>query len=197
MALILPGRFVFLHVPKTGGNWVRRVLETNFEGVELDLDTVNGNPWAPYGHNDLADVGHRAPFRFAFVRHPVDFWRSFWRYRMRKGWQSGHEIDSRCADDDFDRYVDKVVSNLPGYASRMFSRFVGDPVDEIEFIGKQESLAEDLSAALRLCGCGLPATAFDGAPKNASADGAADFTVEQRTALSFAEREGIERFGYG
>jgi len=198
MALILPGHFLYLHVPKTGGKWTKNVLRRNYPGARLLNESTHGNVWAKRGHCDLQDVGHMEPFRFAFVRHPVDFWRSFWRFRMKHTWQPGHEIDSRCMDNDFDAYVEKVLANLPGYASQMFARFVGPVEDEIEYIGRQETLVEDLREALTRAGVWHDGVDLSFGRVNAGQDATAGvaFTPQQWAALSDAESEGMERYGY-
>ena len=199
MALIVPGKFVFLHIPKTGGRWTKAVLKQRFPDARVVRKTTHGNPWARYGHPDLEDLYRYKTFRFAFVRHPVDWWRSFWRYRMRTKWQPDHEIDSQCMDDNFDTYVEKVLANMPGYVSEMFTRFVGERSSEIEFVGKQERLVEDLMVALRMSGNPVDRILLEFPPTNASpaATDHVNFTRAQRAALSAAERDGIKRFGYG
>ncbi len=198
MALVLPGKFLFLHVPKTGGKWVKYVLHRAFPESTMLRRTNHGNRWAHFGHGDLEDVADREEFRFAFVRHPVDFWRSYYRYRARTKWEPNHEIDSLCMDHGFDKYIDNVLKNLNGYASRMYSRYVGEPGSEIDFIGKQENLIKDLSKALMLAGMDPAQVDLNSRPKNTGAPATEDigFTAEQYTDLAEAEREGIERFGY-
>ena len=78
--MIIADKFVFVHVPKTGGTWVRRVLERGPEAWKVRVIYP--------GHHCLAgvDVGSRLPF--AFVRNPWD-WNisraSFWNGQYVNG----------------------------------------------------------------------------------------------------------------
>jgi hypothetical protein len=198
MAVVVPGRFIYLHVPKTGGKWMKLVLDRNFPGAKRITSTTHGNTWARYGHPDLLDVANRREFRFAFVRHPVDWWRSLWRHYARRGWNMKLELDRTLRDDDFDTFIAHALERLPGYASRMFSRFVGEPGSEIDFIGRQENLEADLRRALELAG--VDVSGLDLTIPRANEGGAntahLQFSAAQRKALTLAEREGMERFGY-
>jgi hypothetical protein len=200
MAVVLPGKLVYLHVPKTGGKWVKRVLFGGISGARLFRETNHGNQWAKSAHCDLEDLKDVAGFRLAFVRHPADWWRSYWRYQQTHGRfrNESLELVRLVKADTFERYVDNVLERLPGYASRMFSRFVGEPGQEIDFIGKQENLTSDLRTALGLAGFDL--SAFDFSASRINEGGTTtehfEFSPEQRRALSLAESAGIERFGY-
>ncbi|HTU79973.1 MAG TPA: sulfotransferase family 2 domain-containing protein [Solirubrobacteraceae bacterium] len=91
-------------------------------------------------------------FTFAFVRHPFEFWLSYWGYRMRTGWDPDNRIDAAAASEDFEEFVDILVARAPGAASTMYESYVGPPGEEIDFIGRHERLADDLCLALRLAG---------------------------------------------
>ena len=89
MALILKNGAVFLHIPKTGGNWVTRILE------ELDLiDTEVPHKhadvchffsqWSKQGRGifggrlgrDRSQAKQDKPFMFCFVRNPLSWYES-------------------------------------------------------------------------------------------------------------------------
>jgi hypothetical protein len=104
-------------------------------------------------HADLAatsDYGDR--YTFAFVRHPLDWWRSFWAFRMRRGWQPGHPIDSRASSPDFDEFIGQVLEHLDGHLAERFGSYIGPPEAPISFIGRFESLIDDLVRALTAAG---------------------------------------------
>lgn len=198
MALVIPGRLVFIHIPKTGGTWVKTNLRPQIGGV-IYTKANHANSWAHHGHPDLKDLRDIEGFRFAFVRHPVDWWLSYWRHRQRRGgrWDLDLQLDRDVKAESIDQYVSNILDRRHGYASRMFSRFVGEPGNEIDFIGKQEGLASHLKRALRLSGYDARKIKFGKGRRNEGAVVAEDtFSDEQRRALSRAEFEGIERFGY-
>jgi hypothetical protein len=191
----------FLHVPKTGGNWVNQALAVAGVPCQTVQKARHPQSWAGYGHADLGDLAGITVFRFAFVREPTDWWRSFWAYRMRTGWDAQHEIDSVCRSDHFGVFIEQVVARLPGYISRMYERFVGMPRHEIEYVGRFENLAEDLIWALRRAGETFDDTAirhYVATKVNASDYSrlTAVFPPGLRHALQDAEKQAIQRFGY-
>lgn len=200
MALIVPGRLIYLHVPKTAGKWTKSVLRPQLAGAKLFNATNHGNEWARYGHPDFEDVRGLEGFRFAFVRHPVEWWRSYWRHhQVRGGFKNERlELVRLTRAETFDEYVDNVLTRLPGFASRMFARYVGEPGDEVDFIGRHERMKEDLRTALDMAGLDVDAIDLSAPPTNSGGEDTEhfDFSPAQRAALSLAEAEGIERFGY-
>jgi len=198
MALVIPGRLVFIHVPKTAGTWVKQVLRPQIGGV-IYTRTNHGNPWAKAGHPDLEDLRDIDGFRMAFVRHPVDWWLSFFRHRMRRGsWNLELELDRSIMTKSIDRYIENILKNQRGFASRMFAEFVGEPGSEIDFIGKQENFGADLRRGLSLAGFDVNALDLSAGRKNSGGKKTAHyrFSADQQRRLSEAEQQGIERFGY-
>ncbi len=149
-----------MHIPKTGGTWVTEVL--GVAGVPNKYLWRRSQPPGPSigtyravspAHADLAatsDYGDR--YTFAFVRHPLDWWRSFWAFRMRMGWQRDHPIDALASSPDFDEFIRRVVEHLDGHLAKRFSTYIGPPEAPISFIGRFESLVDDLVRALTAAG---------------------------------------------
>jgi hypothetical protein len=190
MATVVTAGIRFLHVPKTGGIWVTGAMFAS--GVAA---------WRPESlpfHADLADSREYADrFTFAFVRHPLAFWRSYWGYRMREGWDPDSDLDRQAASPDFEEFVNRVIEFAPGGAEATFERFVGTTGDEIDFVGRHERLADDLVAALRSAGEGFDESALRAHPHaNVSDYDKAPAIYTRRTAerLAECERATIERF---
>src|SRR3954466_5057152 len=142
-AALVGDRALFIHFPKTGGSWATHAMRG--AGVELRPFTVH--------HPTLEGLpGYQDRFRFGFVRHPLTWWQSYWRYRMERGWDPGHVVDSQARAEQFEAFAANVVERVPGYLSEKYSEFLGPPEDEIEFIGRFEQLADDLVTALKLAG---------------------------------------------
>jgi hypothetical protein len=81
----------------------------------------------------------------------------------------------------------------------MFEAYVGSPGSEIEFIGRQERLLDDLVTSLRQAGEQFDENAIRNLePANVSdrVRFPAALTHEAREALLWSERETLERFGY-
>jgi hypothetical protein len=142
--LILP-QSCFLHVPKTGGSWVKKaIIASGISCTELILD---GNP-----HPGLMDCPDPNKFKFAFVRHPVNLYRSYWQFKMTNGWDPANRLDVECRSTSFHQFVRNVLDQFPGIYGENLVKFVGPPEDEIEFVGKYENLVEDLILALKYAG---------------------------------------------
>lgn len=201
MSTSLLTRSIFVHVPKTAGLWVNHVLTAAGIPHQVLSEQTYARSWAHYGHADLRDLAKYDLFKFAFVRHPLDWWRSFCGFRMNTGWYPEHEIDSVCRSDNFCEFVEQVIEKLPGYASLMYERFVGSVANRIEFVGRYENLAEDLIRALTLANEPFDVEVVRKQPQikvNASdyQVRAAEYTPELAEALAQAERKAIIRFGY-
>ncbi len=81
----------FLHTPKTGGSWAYAAMLAAGIRLQHPAQPANLSPrarhYADAGHPGLAEIeGPDGLFTFAFVRHPLAWWRSFWGHRMREGW---------------------------------------------------------------------------------------------------------------
>lgn len=150
MPTLVTPRTRFLHIPKTGGTWVSQALPA--AGVPV-RELARASPGVVAAHAGLAETeDHADRFTFAFVRHPLDWWRSFWGHRMRVGWEPDHVIDSRACSEDFDEFIAQVVEHLPGHLNERFCRYVGPPEAPISFVGRFETLVDDLCAALTAAG---------------------------------------------
>jgi hypothetical protein len=177
MALLLKNGAVFLHIPKTGGTWIRKVLE--------DLDLVAGP--LGHGHSDLdraywhAKLHHdfkvlryiardwgRSPraqkkmspraFKFCFVREPLGWYESWWRFMMSLNWRVlGDETDPHkwhpnamlngLGSPDFNAFMHNLNRKRPGYVTEMYGWYVRPGVD---FVGKLENMQHDLLKAFSL-----------------------------------------------
>lgn len=170
MAILLKSGDIFLHIPKTGGNWVTRVLAEQ----NLILDVIG------HKHSDVAHtfslnseingkllkyfikkkIGllKSKPFVFCMVRHPLSWFESWYKYMSqdkirwkcwgRKGivasWHPNAPLD-RCCHTSFEDFLHWIVDNRPGYVSHLLNAYTYEGVD---FVGKQENLACDLVDAL-------------------------------------------------
>jgi len=220
MALRLTNGAVFLHIPKTGGNWVREVLEeAGLSAGEVghkhaDADRVLLDPYLTAGPIRRVAWWARGgpptldpPFMFCFVRHPLTWYPSWFRYMSRRGWNQWplrrgpydwhpcHELNA-TASLGFDEFVDKALEAAPGYLTRLASWYTRRGVG---FVGRQERLLDDTIEAL-----GRMELAFDEsairkrAPVNTS--GGAGFEAQWEPTLRDrvlrAEAAYLRRFGY-
>ena len=150
-------------------------------------------------HPGLSDCPCPEKFKFAFVRHPLGLYRSYWQFKMTYGWDPHNELDQLCKADDFSTFVRSVLSRLPGVYSRSLHEFVGAPGHEINFIGRYENLVEDLVRALHLAGENFDESAIRALPPTNVSDKSAfpaNFAPGLEAQVLQAEAEAISRFGY-
>lgn len=176
MAIILKGGAVFLHLPKTGGSWVSQVLrECGLVHRELrkphkHLDAERVLRAYPAGLcNRFGRIASRRlpraaepelPFMFCFVRHPVRWYESWYKYASHPqvGWKSFGRAGDPAAwhpnamlnglgADEFPEFVRRVIEGRPGYVSEMYSWYDRPGV---RFVGRQERLSDDLVEVLRI-----------------------------------------------
>lgn len=217
MALVLP-HSIFLHVPKTGGTWVRTAIDR--AGIPNRESNRGQEPLGFRFHTDLTNTTDRGPlnltfrrrpgtwyipggrFCFAFVRNPLDWYRSYWAHRMRKGWKPRHKIDSVCASDEFETFVGHMLEKFPGYVSELYELYTGPEADEIGFVGRQENLVPDLIRALRDAGEPFDEGRIrETGPVNLGSELQAwseksRYSPQLEEAVRRAEHRAMKRFGY-
>jgi len=139
MALRLPTGATFLHVPKTGGTYVRKALQA----AGVFSEPFKGK------HEPIAWQDIQGPV-FMVVRHPVALLRSYWLHMMTYGWSAEREFDD-CQHTDLVAFLQRIAEEAPGAVGRLYSAFY-DPVEAEACVGHTESLTADLVAFLDECG---------------------------------------------
>lgn len=162
MAIILKNDVLYLHIPKTGGNWLTKIAS------EQGLTVAKiGNKHGTYDHtvnrgsifakNGLRDAFNRRvylsdhPRVFCVVRHPLRWYESWFKYQTAKAWRDWGESGNMkrwhvMSDmninkaDDFNAFMSLVNKNTPGYVSQLYARYVNNGA--ARFL-RNETLAED------------------------------------------------------
>jgi hypothetical protein len=152
---LLDSNALFLHIPKTGGSWVEKTLGE--AGIRSEQPaTIEG---VTYRHCLVSMFRDRYPFVFTFVRHPLRWYESWWKFQagiwreFEPGvWHPQRTLE-KCRADDFPEFIRNCMEHEPGYVSRMYEWYVG-PVgyEHVQFVGRHERLAEDLVRVLKLLG---------------------------------------------
>lgn len=221
-----------LHIPKTGGSWVTSVLEKN----DL-IAGHSGHMHADYDRNQLRvtlpKTGRQhlyeayrfarkrllrpfqgapappptEPFRFCFVRHPLSWYESWWKFNQGRGWQDWGTQNSETdwhpnstlnglASDDFNQFMRNVVQARPGYVTELYYSYTKPG---ISFIGKTENLREDLSSVLEQLGHRVPEeTIYDSPKENISKldQSSIEWDPELKQLVTKLEINSLLHFGY-
>lgn len=205
MALLLP-RSLFFHIPKTGGSWVRRAVKR--AGIPAD-EVI---PDVPAARLQPGDLIHALPmqlqirnrFRFAFVRHPLTYYQSYWSYRMKVGWDPERNVvDRKYRSDDFETFVRSVLAKVPdGWVSAVYERYLGTDFLGFDFVGQMERLSDDLVVALTFAGETFNEEALRDTPLENTASQEQEwvprcqYTPDLRALVCRAERRAMRHFGY-
>ena len=184
MAVQLKCGAVFLHIPKTGGSWVTRVFEAlDLVGHEIGhkhsdmVRVLNEGRFGGFTQvvrdvvvpklgkkaRELTAWPAAAPtpvdgvYRFCFVRHPLNWYESWWKYESSHGWKTFGDVNNvedwhpnaalnGLGEDDFNTFMRNIVERYPGYVTELFGLYTQPG---ISYIGKQESLTDDLVHVLK------------------------------------------------
>lgn len=195
MALELP-HSIFFHIPKTGGTWVRQAIRN----ADIPVNEVGG--WNFMQMEDLHGYfKHAKPctvqafgkLRFAFVRHPLTWHQSMWVFNMRTNWK--HSEFPRTQS--FTESMEAMLRDYPGYVSRLYEFY-----SDVEYVGRYESLADDLVNALRIAEEEFDEAALRATlPVNRSASlpqwtNQCRYTPELACRVIASEKDAMERYGY-
>lgn len=142
---------VFYHISKTGGTWVTHVLQHLYPDVELLRIEVPGRGVSFREHatyKDMNDYDIKGKFSFAFVRDPVSWYESYFRFKKdREDWNGNclTEFFSNDINDFVNMTLDKYEQ---GFVTDLYKEHLGEDGGALDFVGKQENLREDLIKAL-------------------------------------------------
>jgi hypothetical protein len=202
MAVLLP-KSIYVHLMKTGGWSVRHAISR----MKLHMGEI-GRGHDPASLLPLAARNNR--FTFVFIRNPLMWYRSYWAYRMQvnwiivhqkqpiTGWQTfGSVLDFECRAYQFEIWLRNVLEFVPeGFLSRIYRIYT----EGVDYVGRVESLTQDLSQALTLAGENFSPNLLDELPKrnvtNSRFTDVATVPKELAERVMMAESYIVDRWGY-
>ncbi|SIS57531.1 hypothetical protein SAMN05421759_101516 [Roseivivax lentus] len=179
MALLLKDDIVYLHIPKTGGNWLTKILSdhdlvvASVSHKHATYDLIAGQVRQAKGGYFRRRVLPKGKLRYlAVVRHPMRWYESWFKYQtskeFRRWGQPGQAANwhvmsplNEITDDDFNTFLDKITTRAPGFVSGMYAAYCAASGAHIL---KNETIRDDLAAFNRAAGLGIPETAIFDSP---------------------------------
>lgn len=149
---------VIYHIPKCAGIWVKEAVRRS--GIEYGrCRSVRAQRGVahPFGlsreHSTPDNTAHvDGLYSFCFVRHPAQWYKSFFAYRYKSGHLDHKFPPDRVWNKDFNTFVHNVIDEHGDFVTQLYQYFVGSNCDKVDFIGKQESVVYDLITALNNAG---------------------------------------------
>lgn len=192
MAIRLP-KSIFLHVPKCGGTWIRRVLsacglvkEEILNHVTLDqLRALPSGEW-------------KGLPAFAFVRHPASWYRSYWAYKISVGWDPNNGIDEFVQASEFEPFVRNCIRNKPGLAGWLYGLYT----EGATYVGRMELIRESLIYILTQLGETFdPDLIYRSSPENVyglstTLEPQCRYSPKLLAEVMEVEKEALARYGY-
>jgi hypothetical protein len=188
--LSLKNNFVFIHIPKTGGNSIQTIIEPFTDDLRLkeipEHDLLNR--FAVYGpitsgkHCTSAEYIERLGLerfmqlkRVAFVRHPLDRALSmyFSPHRWARRLVGNHPAPYRLDKQEFTRLMNRMKT------ATSYMKYQAEVID-FDFLGRYENFDDDFRKLLSVCG--LPP--YDGK--------APHYNKGNADKMSYCDREMIE-----
>jgi hypothetical protein len=137
MSDVLSNNVFFLHIPKTGGNWVRTVIRRS------GIKEIKTNKISKHANYDLLAGVHQSRLikprgkikYFCVVRHPLLWYQSWFRYQHDRGWrvwgEKSNSLKWHCLaginmekHDDFNKFMTYINRNAPGFLTYLYHSYV-------------------------------------------------------------------------
>lgn len=151
------GTAVFVHIPKTGGHFVERSVKL----LTGKSNGPSGEKGCEQRHLLPIQMTARHEFRFSFVRHPLAWYASWYKYQMamkrrrnlrrwkRWGDNCWHPMqgldDCWPRDGEFETFIKLAAKRAPSFLTRLTEWYLGPPGwQTVDFVGQAETLLEDM-----------------------------------------------------
>ena len=191
MAIYLPhSRALILHVPRCAGHFVMFALEQ----LSIPFHFLTNATGSKHGLRQHFAVN--ADLCACFIRHPVSWWVSWWRYCRGRAWS--HHPDYlwhpcrplvQCRALTFPDFLRKGFRLVPGFVSAMFAQYA----TAADYVGTVENIAADLGGLLQRLGYDAPRRVLASLPPiHASRPRGTRWRRGQRRKLMRLERAGID-----
>lgn len=134
-------KFIFLHIPKTGGVWLSYAMKRAGLPVTMLGHQHSHFPQLLVLHDE---DWYKKHFIFTMIRHPLTWYQSRWAFRIKHGWRIGHPLDFNCATNDFHTFVDLALKFKPdGWVTWLYEQYINNVPGGIDYVARLEYCADD------------------------------------------------------
>lgn len=205
----------FLHIPRTGGTWVRQAMH--------ELGIPFNRAWDRGTRNDVCrkhGLLHHYDRKYTddrliwvYVRHPVDYYSAVWRYLRKLGpvkmtklqteWRwHPHMYAARLYTPNYNRWVEQMLEAHAGWVSHLYDLYCGQVnIERVHWIGRTETLVDDFLHLMEQLGMRIDGDISDRVRKigkvNASPIRSVEWRSDLREQVERSERRAIRRFYLG
>lgn len=138
------GYFVFFHLPRTGGTWVREAIRLQGHKTFEIGD--------PHGWHSATIPLPRNTYSFTMLRDPFDWLVSWYRLLATHPKWSGPQhpllMFSGCRLNDFDTFVADYLSYCAGQITKIYAAYT----QGVDYIGCMENLSQSFCRAMKSFG---------------------------------------------
>lgn len=138
---VITKKTVFVHIGKTGGNWVTRNLTK--AGLVEDISIQAHQRPAEIITNFPSSIEKK--FWYCFVRHPINWLASLWIHNLTYGVTDN--LISPLICNNFSGFLEKLNET---YSDGFCDFYLDEYISACNFIGKMENISEDLVRAMFL-----------------------------------------------
>jgi hypothetical protein len=134
------GKYIFYHVPKCGGSYVRNVIER----MESDRQEICWTHSTPY---ETRVGGDENLLSFAMVRHPVTWYESYFRYRRTSNtrpWQKDNLYDAYVEAETYTKFILKTMQSTVAGATSYVGHLYAPFINNVTYLIKLEDIHNGL-----------------------------------------------------
>lgn len=208
MSYLVAGNAIIHHIPKTGGMYIRKLLETN----KIEYKILNGSSGferellgrdqelfhgIPKENEEYKKILHSQ--KLMIIRHPVDWYLSYWKFREsrtgtngnRMSWSNKRSFD-KCKSKFFGTFIRKVSDMYPdGFLHNLYETYY----EQSFYVCKLEHLYYDLLPFLNRI-TGKDCIIFPEKKVNHTDNYNYEITLKDIMFIMHYERETVNRWGY-
>ena len=183
-----PSKFVWIRVPKTGTRTILALLREQIAFFDIEQGFKKPMPHLRYHDH----------FKFTFVRNPYARLISGWKDKVVLGGSGGgiHKPELLERFQDFDVFVDWLVEHDPADLNPHFRPQSLLVPDEVDFVGRTETLNQDLKLVLKHIGLPVDLSIPHHNKSGPAGFSIADVAGETLEKINLLLEPDFKRFGY-